>query len=182
MHDAPQPDRLTAYTDLVDSMLDRVHRHVRLVYPYASTRSVVTRTFRMALEDRCPDQAPGTLAWLFGLARTAVHADASDSAGFQCLNAAAVLLGVREIAEGLTGAAQHDAIASIDALGSLSCADQDLLRLYTIEDELRLVELAWILKVDVVNAEAAIAAACQRLRAALAANSHDRLGWEIDDE
>jgi hypothetical protein len=166
MNKASDPDRAAAYELLVDSMLDRVHRHVRLVYPFAPTHATVVATFRHALSGRRPNGAPGDRAWLYGLARNAVHDDAGDPGEFDRLNAAAVVFGVREIAESLTGEAQTQALASVDALASLPSTDQHVLRLRTIERDLQWEEFAWILGVERADAEKAFATAHERLRAA----------------
>ena len=182
MNKAPDPDRVAAYPQLVDSMLDRVHRHVRLVYPYAPTHATVLAIFRLAFESARPANAPGILAWLYRLAREAVHDDSANTTDFERLNAAAVLFGVREVAESLTGAAQRDALASVDALASLPSADQHLLRLRTIERDLGWDELAWILGIAPVDAEPAFNTAHERLRVALSAASGGTNPGDAGDE
>jgi DNA-directed RNA polymerase specialized sigma24 family protein len=167
MNTAPQPDRVAWYQRLVDSMLDDVHRHVRLVYPYALTHPAVVATFRRALHAGRPAEAPGDRAWLFGLARDAIRREARDVAEFERLNAAAIVYGVREVAEQLTGQTQLEALASVDALATLPPSDQHLLRLQTVEGFDR-HELAWILGLDSDDAAYALSAAEERLRAAAA--------------
>lgn len=168
MDTAPQPDRVAWYHRLVEAMLDDVYRHVRLVYPYALAHPAVVATFRRALVADRPAGAPGDRAWLFGLAREAILGEVQDFAEFERRNAAAIVYGVREVAEQLTGQSQRDALASVDALATLPPTDQHLLRLHTVE-EFGHEELAWVLGLECDDAATALSAAESRLRVAVQA-------------
>lgn len=158
---------LTAYHDLVDAMLDRVHRHVRLVYPFAPTERTVVSTFGFARTIVRPLEAPCDAAWLFGLTQRAVLADSTGAANFERLNAIAVVQSVRDVAENLNGNARFEAMRLVDAVSLLTPYDQHLLRLQTIE-QFSVTDLAWVIGRGVRRAATDLSTARTRLSCALA--------------
>ncbi len=103
------------------------------------------------------------------MAREAVLGDDDTIAARR--NAEAAAFGLHDAIDLVDG--QRDALEHlIGGLTELPIADQELLRLSSIED-LDLDELAWILETDVTGAALKLEAARRRLREACAAISDD---------
>jgi len=135
------------FSELVDSEIDSLHRHVRLVYPFASTEQTVHETFRRAAHGAASSTAPTVRSWLRRLARTAVLSGASDAEGWQRRNASLIQLEFRDSAEGIDDPeVQRIALDLAARFENLSGGTLELLRMLAIE-ALDLDEVAHVLDV-----------------------------------
>lgn len=157
---------------LVQSELEDLFRHVRVLYPLTDSGALLHAVFATANSiGVAPDVGPGV--WLRQLARREVQRASDDRAKRRQAEAAA---------NGLRGAAQYaggdtnDLEALIAALGKLDLDEQELLRLSSNED-LDDSELAWILDRDAAEVTEQLDAARIRLRAELSGkNERGRTG------
>lgn len=132
---------------LIDRWVSDLHRHVRLVYPYADTDDIVRVVFSRLVNSHQPVSAPTARAWLYGLARAEVYAIADDTETFRRRNAEAVVFGLHDALDGLSAAARSEAELTVLGLSSLPADQQDLLRLCTVET-LADAEVAWIMGIE----------------------------------
>ncbi len=151
---------------LVQSELDDLFRHVRVLYPLTDSGSLLHAVFATASSiGVAPDVGPRV--WLRQLARREVERSSDDRARRRQAEAAAN--GLRDAAQ-YGGDDTDDLEALIAALGKLDLDEQELLRLSSIED-LDDFELAWILERDVAEVTEQLDAARIRLRAGLSDKS-----------
>lgn len=167
--DETSPDRW--FELLVQSEFDGLYLHVRLIYPLVNTEETLLEVFGRARQANCVPQI-GVRAWLRRLARQVALEPGDELAARR--NADAAVFGIRDTIDLIdTGELQDDLERLVEGLSRLSIAEQELLRLSSIED-LTATELACILDVDVQ---------CLTVRLTCA---HDRLRWacstSIDDE
>lgn len=155
-------DRASWFASLVREQIDDLHRHVRLVYPYAATEAVVLAAFQVALRGSLT-HGHSPFVWLCALARQAAYASEADTARFRQRNAAAVAYGIREVADRLDGSARQSAVAVADALEQLTPGDQELIRLSSLET-FSPEELAFVLSTDVPTATALVERATGNLK------------------
>lgn len=151
---------------LVQSELDDLFRHVRVLYPLTNCDSLLRAVFAEASSiGVAPDVGPRV--WLRQLVRREVERASDDRA--RRLQADAAANGLRGAAEYVDGDAE-DLEFLIEALGRLDLDQQELLRLSSIED-LEAFELAWILERDPAEVTEQLDAARIRLRAVFSGKS-----------
>lgn len=157
---APGRDWLT---ELTDAELTALHRHVRLVYPYAPTEATVQEAFRRAA--RGPIGRPPTpRSWLRRVAREVALDSDSDVDGWRRRNAEMIQFDFRDSAESiLSDTARQVALDLAMGLDELSPDALEVLRMVAIES-LELDELAHVLGVTAEQAARTLQDARETLR------------------